>query len=65
MEDLKETLDRMGSELTLALMEYSRFAFKGNASAGTRLRKHMQNIKAQAQEARVQVQELKNENKVL
>ena len=33
MEDLKETLDRMGSELTLALMEYTKFAFKGNASA--------------------------------
>ena len=32
----------------------------GNKAAGTRLRKHMQNVKGLAQNIRVEVQEMKN-----
>lgn len=58
MEEINDTLDLMGYELTHALEEFHKFQ-GGNASAGTRLRKHMQNIKNQAQGIRLSVQEQK------
>ena len=60
MEDqLIQTLAAMQNELTAATQEALKFN-NGNNSAGTRVRKAMQNLKAQAQVVRVGVQEIKN-----
>ena len=40
--------------------DFSKFFDKGNKAAGTRVRKAMQDLKAMAQDIRVQVQEMKN-----
>lgn len=40
--------------------DFDKFYVKGNSSAGTRLRKSMQNVKSLAQELRADVQTLKN-----
>ncbi|NNE71492.1 MAG: histone H1 [Rhodothermales bacterium] len=40
--------------------DFSKFFDKGNKAAGTRVRKAMQDLKAMAQDVRVQVQEMKN-----
>lgn len=40
--------------------DFSKFYDKGNNAAGTRIRKGMQEIKALAQEIRVEVQSMKN-----
>lgn len=42
--------------------DFVKFYDKNNSAAGTRVRKGMQDIKNLAQEIRVEVQELKNEN---
>tara|TARA_R110002167_G_scaffold86698_2_gene234557 strand:+ start:12071 stop:12256 length:186 start_codon:yes stop_codon:yes gene_type:complete len=55
MEEINDTLDIMGYELTQALEEFNKFR-KGNAAAGTRLRKSMQNLKNQSQVIRLAVQ---------
>jgi|14_taG_2_1085336.scaffolds.fasta_scaffold251330_2 hypothetical protein len=60
MEEIDEVLDQMGYELTHAIEEFLKFK-SGNASAGTRLRKNMQNLKNQAQAVRLAVQDQKNE----
>lgn len=39
--------------------DFVKFYDKGNKSAGTRVRKHMAELKRKAQEIRVEVQELK------
>jgi hypothetical protein len=39
--------------------DFIKFYDKGNKSAGTRVRKHMAELKRKAQEIRVEVQELK------
>ncbi len=39
--------------------DFSKFYEKGNKSAGTRVRKHMNELKRKAQEIRKEVQELK------
>ncbi|NTW50543.1 MAG: histone H1 [Chlorobiales bacterium] len=39
--------------------DFSKFFEKGNKSAGTRVRKHMSDLKALAQQIRVEVQEMK------
>lgn len=55
MEEINDTLDMMGFELTQALEQFHKFQ-GGNASAGTRLRGNMQNLKGYAQGVRKAVQ---------
>lgn len=43
--------------------DFSKFYDKGNKSAGTRVRKHMNELKRKAQEIRKEVQERKAESK--
>tara|TARA_B100000900_G_C20580660_1_gene717390 strand:- start:1129 stop:1305 length:177 start_codon:yes stop_codon:yes gene_type:complete len=50
LEQLQETLDNVQEDAT-------KFNEKGNKAAGTRVRKHMQTIKALAQDVRVAVSE--------
>ena len=52
-------LQKMGEELGNIELDAEKFV-EGNNSAGTRLRKAMQNIKNIAQEVRVEVQNQKN-----
>ena len=40
--------------------EMDKFYNKGNKAAGTRARKHLQDLKNLAQEIRVEIQEMKN-----
>jgi len=51
-------------ELVAATQEdHDRFYSKGNAAAGTRVRKNMQELKSLAQELRLDVQSTKNSDK--
>ncbi len=43
--------------------DYEKFYDKGNAAAGTRVRKNMQELKTLAQELRLDVQKTKNADK--
>ena len=43
--------------------DYDKFYGKGNAAAGTRVRKNMQELKSLAQELRLHVQATKNSDK--
>ena len=52
-------LQKMGDELNNVETDAEKFV-EGNNSAGTRLRKAMQNIKNIAQQVRVEVQNQKN-----
>ena len=52
-------LQQMGNELNSIEVDAEKFV-EGNNSAGTRLRKAMQNIKNIAQQVRVEVQNQKN-----
>ena len=52
-------MSAMESEFANAIAENNKFS-NGNNSAGTRLRKHMQNIKSLAQGIRLEVQNQKN-----
>ena len=52
-------LQQMGNELNSIEVDAEKFV-EGNNSAGTRLRKAMQNIKSIAQQVRVEVQNQKN-----
>jgi CBS-domain-containing membrane protein len=61
--NISETLKQMQETLNIAFTESEKFLTKGNASAGTRLRKCMQDIKAMAQDVRTNVSEIKNEGK--
>ena len=54
------TLNEMINLLESVQADYSKFYVDGNASAGTRVRKAMQTIKASAQGVRTHVQETKN-----
>ena len=54
-----ELLKQMEKEFILACQDSEKFV-EGNNSAGTRVRKYMQKIKALAQEIRVEVQEQKH-----
>ncbi|MDR2732911.1 MAG: hypothetical protein LBB36_06805 [Fibromonadaceae bacterium] len=55
--DLLQNLD---NEYELFKVEYAKFG-RGNKIAGTRARKHLQNIKKAAQELRNQIQGTKKE----
>tara|TARA_R110000772_G_scaffold222637_1_gene333102 strand:+ start:132 stop:326 length:195 start_codon:yes stop_codon:yes gene_type:complete len=62
MEDpIIAALAAIQDELTKAIHEALKFN-NGNSSAGTRVRRAMQNIKSQAQVARMEVQAKKNES---
>ena len=52
-------LEQMEREFIASAVDSEKFV-DGNKSAGTRIRKHMQNIKSLAQRVRVEVQEQKN-----
>ena len=57
--NLEELFGTMKSEMENAEIEAMKFN-TGNQSAGTRVRKHMQNIKTVAQNVRTEVQTIKN-----
>ncbi len=58
-EELVDLFYDMQDEMQVAQQEIEKFT-NGNKSAGTRARKSMQNIKAAAQNMRVQIQAIKN-----
>jgi hypothetical protein len=53
------SIENMQNILTDLATDVEKFN-KGNAAAGTRIRKAMQEVKGQAQDLRKQVQEIKN-----
>ena len=57
--NLENLIESMKEEFGTAINEADKFS-AGNKAAGTRVRKHMQNIKGIAQNIRVEVQEMKN-----
>jgi hypothetical protein len=59
MNEIENTLQLMYETLMSTQGDFDKFR-SGNKSAGTRLRKSMQDIKTMAQNVRVQVQEEKN-----
>ena len=59
MDSLDQLIGIMKDEIMSAADETDKFN-GGNKSAGTRVRKHMQNIKSLAQRVRTEVQEIKN-----
>ena len=56
---LDELFDTLQNEINDCQSDVSKFV-EGNNSAGTRVRKAMQNVKTLAQQVRVEVQEQKN-----
>ena len=56
---LEQLIGTMKQEMYMAENEAMKFN-TGNKSAGTRVRKHMQNIKTVAQDVRTEVQTMKN-----
>ncbi|MBC8408861.1 MAG: histone H1 [Rhodobacteraceae bacterium] len=58
---MPETLDTMITLLEEVRSDYSKFYTTGNASAGSRIRKAMQQVKTSAQDVRVHVQSTKND----
>ena len=59
MDEITKTLLSMSEQLTDAIYDAEKFD-AGNNSAGTRVRKAMQNIKSLAQNVRLEVQAQKN-----
>jgi hypothetical protein len=59
MNNIESKLKNMFDTLVATQGDFTKFS-NGNKSAGTRLRKAMQEIKALAQEVRVEVQQEKN-----
>ena len=59
MENLENKLAEMHQLLISTAVDYDKFQ-SGNKSAGTRLRKAMQEIKNLAQGVRLEIQEIKN-----
>ena len=56
---LGNLMETIKDEVSIAMHEADKFS-AGNKSAGTRVRKHMQNIKGIAQNIRTEVQHTKN-----
>ena len=56
---LGNLMETIKDEVIIAMHEADKFS-AGNKSAGTRVRKHMQNIKGIAQNIRTEVQHTKN-----
>ena len=61
MSDMPNTLDEMISLLEAARTDYDKFYNGSNSSAGTRVRKVMQEIKNTAHAVRLHVQATKND----
>ena len=59
MNELNSKMNEMMQSLISTAVDVEKFE-QGNKSAGTRIRKAMQEIKTMAQEVRVEVQEIKN-----
>ena len=59
MNEIIKTLENIEGQLHEAATDAMKFE-SGNNSAGTRVRKAMQNIKGLAQHVRIEVQEQKN-----
>ena len=59
MDEITKTLHNMSEQLADAINDAEKFD-AGNNSAGTRVRKAMQNIKGLAQNVRLEVQAQKN-----
>ena len=59
MNELNSKMNEMMQTLIETAVDVEKFE-QGNKSAGTRIRKAMQEIKNLAQEVRVEVQEIKN-----
>jgi len=59
MDEISKTLHNMSEQLADAINDAEKFD-AGNNSAGTRVRKAMQNIKSLAQNVRLEVQSQKN-----
>ena len=59
MDEITKTLHNMSEQLATAINDAEKFD-TGNSSAGTRVRKAMQNIKSLAQNVRLEVQAQKN-----
>ena len=59
MDEISKTLHNMSEQLAEAINDAEKFD-AGNNSAGTRVRKAMQNIKSLAQSVRLEVQAQKN-----
>jgi hypothetical protein len=57
-----EQLDQLQEIINSARIEAEKFFEKGNKAAGTRLRKHMQDIKSIAQDVRTVVSETNKAN---
>ena len=60
MSNTPNTLSEMINLLESVKTDYDKFYGDGNASAGTRVRKAMQELKSTAQEVRLHVQTTKN-----
>lgn len=58
-----ETFEKIKTLIESLEQDVEKFETKGNAAAGTRIRKGMQELKNLAQEIRVQISEKKNSNK--
>ena len=58
-KNLMELFGQLEQEFTAACVDSEKF-IDGNNSAGTRVRKYMQNIKSLAQRVRVEVQDQKH-----
>tara|TARA_R110002020_G_scaffold264068_1_gene478823 strand:+ start:180 stop:371 length:192 start_codon:yes stop_codon:yes gene_type:complete len=59
MSEITETLENISEQLQEAISDAEKFDL-GNNSAGTRVRKAMQNVKSLAQSVRLEVQAQKN-----
>ena len=59
MNDVTRLYNKMLVTLEKGIEDVEKFE-DGNKSAGTRIRKNMQNVKNLAQQVRVEVQEMKN-----
>ncbi|HQF53591.1 MAG TPA: histone H1 [Fibrobacteria bacterium] len=60
-----EKIDELRSLIDSLRSEYEKFELKGNAVAGTRARKLLQDIKSGAQEIREAIQERKRQKEML
>lgn len=58
-----ETFEKIKALIESLQEDVNKFETKGNAAAGTRVRKGMQELKNLAQEIRVEISEKKNTNK--
>ena len=56
---LGNLMETIKDEVSIAIHEADKVS-AGNKAAGTRVRKHMQNVKGLAQNIRVEIQEMKN-----